>query len=87
MNSPRINRFTKTTTPGTDSILTGITDSIDPRFNIGYVKRNLAPFKRFLPPKIIKNPRRAKAYTDAQLRNLATKAVFGVEHIHPKGKK
>lgn len=83
----RTNRFSNPAPPGTDSILSGIENSIDPRFNMGYVRRNLAPFKRFLPPKLIKNPHRAKAYTDAQLRALATKAVFGVEHIHPKGKK
>lgn len=80
----RTNRFSNPAQPGTDSILSGIENSIDPRFNAGYVRRNLAPFKKYLPMKLIKNPRRAKAYSDAQLRRMATHAVFGVEHIHPK---
>lgn len=55
------------------SILTGVQQSVDPRYDKAFIKRNLAPYAPYGLPT---NPDAFKGQTDQQLRDLAVKTVL-----------
>ncbi len=74
MVAKRTNRFTTGTDTG--SVLSGIQQSIDPKFNKAFIRRNLKPF-----PGMPQNPGAYRKKSDAALRKLATTAVLKEHHI------